>query len=105
MEKDGYKQLPYLMSSVPHGKVSRRLLRNKKFIDKFKASEKYQDLMERKYKALKGYRDDEPIVLVSMILNNSFLFCDYDRPELTGEEIPFDEDIISDELLSFIDGI
>ena len=105
MEKDGYKQLPYLMSSVPHGKVSRRLLRNKKFIDKFKASEKYQDLMERKYKALKGYKDDDPITLISLILNNTFRFVDYNRPELTGEEIEFDEDIISDELLSFIDGI
>lgn len=105
MEKDGYDQLQFLMSSVPHGKVSRRQLRNKKFIDKFKASEKYQDLMERKYKALKGYSDDEPITMISMVLNNTFRFVDYDRPELTGEEIPFDEDIISDEILTFIDGI
>ena len=105
MEKDGHNQLPFLMSSVPHGKVSRRQLRNKKFIDKFKASEKYQDLMERKYKALKGYSDDEPLTLISMVLNNTFRFVDYDRPELTGEEIPFDEDIISDEILTFIDGI
>lgn len=105
LQRDGYKQLPWLISSVPYGKISRRLLRNKKFIDKLKASEKYKNLMEKKYKALKGYRDDEPLVMISMVLNNSFRFIEYDSRELTGEIIPFDEDIISDEILSFIDSI
>ena len=105
LERSGYQQLPWIMSSVPYGKVSRRILRNKKYIDKLKASEKYRSIMEKKYSALNGFHDDEPLVLISMVLNNTYRFVEYEKKELTGEIIPFDEDIISDEILDFIDGI
>lgn len=102
LKQKGYKQLPWLMSSVPYGKISRRLLRNNRYLTKLKASEKYQCIMEKKYKALKGYKDDEPLVLISMVLNNTYRFVEYEQKELTGEIIPFDEDIISAEILDFI---
>ena len=105
LEAEGYEQLPWLMSSVPYGKISRRLLRNRRFIDKLKASEKYKNIMEKKYKALKGFQDDEPLILISMVLNNTYRFVEFDQRELTGEIIPFDEDIISDEILQFIESI
>lgn len=105
LKRDGHDQLAWLMSSVPYGKVSKRLLRNRSFLDKFKASEKYQSIMKRRYIALKGYQEDEPLILVSMVLNNTYRFVEYEQKELTGEIIPFDEDIISDEILSFINNI
>lgn len=105
LKKSGYKQLQWLMSSVPYGKISKRLLRNRRYMDKLKASEKYINIMENKYKALKGFKDDEPLMLISMVLNNTYRFVEYERKELTGEIIPFDEDIISAEILDFINEI
>lgn len=105
MKQKGYQQLPWLMSSVPYGKISKRLLRNRRYIDKFKSSEKYQNIMNKRYSTLKGYREDEPLILVSMVLNNTYRFVEYEQKELTGEIIPFDEDIISDEILDFINNI
>ena len=54
---------------------------------------------------MEGFRDDPILKMISRVLNNQYTFVEYEQPELTGEIIMFNEDIISDEILNFIDEI
>lgn len=105
LKKAGYVQLPYLFSSVVRGRTSTRLLQNTKFINKLEASSVYQNLVNEKYPILKGYSDDKILQIISQTLNTVYTYVEYEHPELTGEIIEFNEDIISDEILNFIDSI
>lgn len=105
LKKAGYIQLPHLFSSVIRGRTSMRLLQNTKYTNKLMASSAYKNLINNKYPTLKGYKDDIILSMVSQCLNNIYTYVDYENQELTGEVIEFDEDIISDEILSFIDSI
>lgn len=106
LKRKGYVELPWLMSSILRGKVSNRLLQNTKYINKLKTSSTYKHLVEDKYGVMmQGMKDDPILKMISRVLNNSYVFMEYDMPELTGEPISFNEDIISDELLNFIDEI
>jgi hypothetical protein len=63
-------------------------------------------LIEDKYDiVVESFTDDPILKIVSRILNNQYTFAEYDLPEITGETIVFDEDIISDEMLNYIDSI
>ena len=99
----GYKELPDLLSSNMEGKMSQRLLQNSKYISKYSASETYQDLKNNKYECLNGYNENAILDINSKVLNNVFVYVDYENPERTGEKIEFNEDIISDEIFNFID--
>lgn len=103
--KEGYRQLPWLLSSTLQGKLSNRLLRNTRILNKVKASETHQKQMDCKYYCLKNFKDDEDIAVISKVLINDYLFNEYDKPELFGEPITFDEDEIGAELQRFIDSI
>lgn len=106
MDKKGYTQLQWFMSSLLRGKLSNRLLQNNKFVNKLKTSSTYRHLVEDKYGVMMDGVDVDPILkIISRILNNTYVFIEYDLPELTGETIDFNEDIISDELLNFIEEI
>lgn len=102
----GYKELQWFMSSLLKGKLSNRLLQNNKFINKLKASSTYRHLVEDKYTIMiEGFKDDPILKIISRTLNNQYVFVEYEQPELTGEVIVLNEDVISDELLNFIDEI
>lgn len=103
--QDGYKQLPYLISSNLQGKMSQRLLQNSKFLTKLQQSSTYQNMMNSTYSCLVGYNDTAPLELISKVVNNVFTYVEYDDPEKTDQQIEFDEDIISDELMNFADNI
>lgn len=105
LKRDGYIQLPFLMSSVVKGKVSNRILQNTKYLTKLEQSGTFKHLMDDNYRSLKGYRDDMIIEDVSKILNNVYCYVEYETPEVTGEPIMFNEDIISDEYMNFIDNV
>lgn len=101
----GYVELPWVLSAIPVGKLSNRQLRNTKTLDRIRASETHQMLMEDKYACLKGFRDDEDISIVSKIINSAYLWNEYERPEITGEPITFDGDVIAAEVQRFMDSI
>lgn len=106
LSSKGYKQLQWFISSLLRGKVSNRLLQNNKFVNKLRSSSSYKHLVEEKYGVMMDGLEDDPILrIISRILNNDYVFIEYDLPELTGETIDFNEDIISDELLQFIEAI
>ena len=105
LRKQGYQQLHWLLSSIPQGKLSNRMLRNTKTLNSIRSSEMHKHFIEDKYQCLKGFKDDEDIVIISKVLNNGYLFNEWERPELTGEPIEFDDDIIAAELQRCIDSI
>lgn len=106
LKRKGYKELEWLMSSILKGKVSNRILQNTKYINKLKTSSTYKHLVEHKYDIMyEGLVDDPILKIISRVLNNNYVFVEHDMPEITGEVIEFNEDIISDEILNFIDEI
>lgn len=105
LKKAGYQQLPSFITSVVQGRVSNRMLQNTKYITKLRQSATYEHLMNDNYKALKGYKDDMIIEDESRLLNTIFCYVEYDTPEVTGEPILFDEDIISDEYMTALDNV
>ena len=58
--------------------------------------------MDKKYKALKGFKEEKINGMISFILNNIYTYVEYDNQELTGTEIEFNEDIIGAELQRFM---
>ena len=103
--RDGYKELPDLISSNLQGKMSQRLLQNSKFVSKLQQASTYQNMMKNTYNCLIGYNDNAILELISKVLNNVYTYVDYDNPDRTGQQIEFNEDVISDELMNFADSI
>ncbi|MCM1218668.1 MAG: hypothetical protein NC548_29625 [Lachnospiraceae bacterium] len=107
LEKKGDRMMSYFMSATTVGKTSNRLLQNAKYINKLKSSPTYKRLTEKKYKVFYGEEDQPDIVLVpiSKALNNQYTFVEYGAPELYGQRIQFDEDIISNEIMDLLDAV
>lgn len=113
LKKQGYIELPWLLTSVEIGKTTSRVIKNTKFTNKLINTERYASL-EKSYVSLMGFnnnnnkdsKEKNPIISsLSYILNNKFAYVEYDTPELTGVEIEFHPDIIMNEMLSFIEDI
>lgn len=106
VEEKGNKQLSYFLSARITGRMTSRLLQNSKYMNKLKSSEMYQRLIDNKYGVLKGDEEQDIILApISRALNNRFTFVEYSMPELYGQIIEFDEDIISAEIMDLIDSI
>lgn len=105
LRRDNYEQLPDLLTSVAQGKMSMRLLQSAKHTNELKSAAIYQDTMNNKYPALINFRDDEFNSIISRVLNNTFTYVDYEDQEKTGTVIEFNNNIISDDILRFIDNI
>lgn len=106
LEKKGDKQVSYFLTATTVGKISNRLLQNAKYMNKLKASPTYERLVTKKYKAL--YTEDSPDIIlmpISKALNNKHTFVEYNAPELYGQIINFDEDIISNEIMDLLDAV
>lgn len=105
LKRQGYIMLPWVLSAIPVGKLSNRMLRNMKTLDKIRSSETHKMLMKDTYSCLKGFKDDEDITITSKIINSAYLFNEYEQPELVGEPIIFDNDIVAAEVQQFLDSI
>ena len=81
------------------------MLRNMKTLEKIKSSDTHQHLMDDTYSCLKGFKDDEDVSITSKIINSAYLFNEYEQPELVGEPISFDNDIVAAEVQRFMDSI
>lgn len=105
LSAQGYTQLQWLVSSLLIGKSRNRMLQDAKFLAKIKTSSVYRHLMEDKYSVIDDIDQNPILQMISTVITNQFAFIEYDQPELTGEKIIFNNDIVSDELLVFIDNI
>ena len=103
--RDNYEELPDLLTSVSQGKMSMRLLQSAKHTNELKSAATYQDTMNNKYPALINFKDDEINSIISRVLNNTFTYVDYEDQSKTGQVIEFNSNIISNDILRFIDNI
>ena len=97
--RDGMKLLPYIISSNVV-RISTRTPLCKKELMKIEQSEYYNDL-------LKKYNGNEKTIkqflsLVATTLSSGFKVIDYDNPEINGEEVVMESDILIDEMMRFI---
>lgn len=98
--------LPQIISGNIEGKTSNRLIQSNKFISKLEVDPLYQDLMENKFKAIKGTMYEKHMLsLLSSMLNTKIKYVDYNSSELTGEEINVDADVLSGEYLVFLNNL
>ncbi len=88
-------------------KLNKRTIQNSKFLNKIEGSSFYQSLVHEKFPTL-GELGKENLILnlLSTLLNSTFTFVDYDMPDRLGEEIEIkNQDVLSDEFLSFLNQI
>jgi hypothetical protein len=97
--------LPYLLTGNLSDKVSTRVIRNSKFIDKIKESYMYQNLINHKYRLLECIKPGYIMGLLSSMVNTRFTYCLYEYPELYGDEILYNENKVLDEMLFFLNQI
>jgi hypothetical protein len=107
-EKKGelyYAVLPYLLTGNLSEKVSTRIIRNTKFVEKIEASSKYQKLVTGEYRYLEEIKPGYIMSILSQAINTRYTYCVYEYPEILGEEIVYPEDKICDELLFYLGSI
>ena len=97
-----YTTLPYMLSGNIQDKTATRIIRNTKFVGKVQESYLYEKLKETKYKNLCMIRPEYIIGLLSQLINSSFTYVVYERQDLLGKEIVYNEDKLSDECLFFL---
>lgn len=98
-------KLPYILSGNVQDKVNTRMIRNNKFIVRVNNSYLYENIKNKKYKNLCVIKPDYIMSLLSEIINTNFTYVVYEKKELLGEVIEYDENKISDELLFFLNTI
>lgn len=102
---DGRCVLPFLISGNVSDKVNMRLIRNTKFISKIDENSTYKSIMSDKYSLLEEIQPNAITMVLSQIINTEFTFVVYEDPAVLGNPIVYNEDIISDEILNFINMI
>ena len=82
-----------------------RLIRNTKFILKVEENSTYKQIQESKYSRLNEVMPNAISMLMSQIINTQFSFVCYEDQSLLGQKIEYNEDLIADEILNFINSI
>lgn len=102
----GNVYLPQLLTGNIVGKLNTRTIRNDKFISKVKSSDLFEQLMEGKFNTVNEIGKSDIIInRLSILLNTTFTFVDYDHPELLGEKIEVNSDMLCDEFLNYLNQI
>lgn len=106
MEFSGYQYLNQIITANINGKINSRTIHNSKFIEKVETSSVYQNIRNEKFKTINDVGKGDLIInILSTLINTEFTYVDYDNPELTGEPIEMDLDILSQEFLDFVNQI
>lgn len=105
LQAQGYIFLPQVLSGNIEGRLNTRTIQNRKFINKIQTSVLYKQLMD-KFAYLIELKDDNIILnILSTVLNTAFSYVEYNNQEKLGERIEIMSDIVSEELLSFLNQI
>lgn len=97
-----FTKLPYILTGNLKDKVNTRIIRNNKYVSKTNASYLYNKLIEENYSNLYMIKPDYFISLLSQIVNTTFTYVVYENQDILGQDIEYNEDKISDELLFFL---
>ncbi len=106
---DGYvvshAVLPYILTGNVTERVNTRVIRNQKFSSKIEESYLYTKLIHEKYRYLNSIRQNIILQLLSTMINTNFAYVTYENDQLTGKQIHYSDDQISDELMFFLNSI
>ena len=106
LEYNGFVFLSQIISANVDGRITNRVLHNRKYIDKVRSSATFKNLLDNKYEIVKDLGKEEVILNMLMnIVNTKFTIVDYDMPENMGENIYVKYDVISQEFLDFVNSI
>lgn len=98
-----FEYLPDILTGTRVSKLNTRTIQNTKFISKIKESSMWKGLMKEKFSVLKHINKEDIILnLLSTILNTTFVYCDYDNPDINGQIIDYNKDVLSNELLNLL---
>lgn len=107
--EDGYvvshAVLPYILTGNVTERVNTRVIRNQKFSSKIEESYLYTKLIHEKYRYLNSIRQNIILQLLSTMINTNFAYVTYENDQLTGKQIHYSDDQISDELMFFLNSI
>lgn len=103
LQYQGFVYFPQILTANIEGRLNSRTIRNDKFLTKIETSTIYQSIITDKYSTLTDINKSDLILnLLSTILNTTFTFVDYDRPDMMGTVIELNQDAVSDEFLNFL---
>ena len=98
-------KLAYLLSGNIETRVHTKLLRNSRFTASVAESYLYKKLIEEKYKNILTVRPEYLLQLLNSIINSHTTYVVYEKPELLGTPIEYNEEEIADEALFFLNMI
>lgn len=104
LQLSGMVILPQILTATVCGKFKENVIKNFRFIEKYKTSAIYQNVIEDKFKYVRelNSKEDPIIKLLSIIINSVFTFVDPD-PEINGKRCEdIQNDLIIDEFLRFL---
>lgn len=104
LQLSGMVILPQILTATVLGKFKENVIKNFKFIEKYKTSAIYQNVIEDKFKYVRelNSKEDPIIKWLSIIINSVFVFVDPD-PEINGKRCEdIQNDLIIDEFLRFL---
>ena len=104
LQLSGMVILPQVLTATVCGKFKENVIKNFRFIEKYKTSAIYQNVIEDKFKYVRelNSKEDPIIKLLSIIINSVFTFVDPD-PEINGKRCEdIQNDLIIDEFLRFL---
>ena len=102
----GYKYIPIIISANVEGRISNRLLHNSKFMDEVVSSDIYHNLIENKFNSIISTDKKNVLInLLAVLINTQFSYCEFDNPEILGENITLDNDILWKEYIEFVNQI
>lgn len=104
LQLSGMVILPQVLTATVCGKFKENVIKNSRFIEKYKTSAIYQNVIEDKFKYVRelNSKEDPIIKLLSIIINSVFTFVDPD-PEINGKRCEdIQNDLIIDEFLRFL---
>ena len=104
-EHNEYVILPYILTGNISGKVNHRIIRTSKMLARIEENPDYQQLITNKYREVEELYPGFTKEFISKFLYTKFTFVCYERPELTGQEIPVNEDQLCNELIQYMKGI
>nr|DAS58583.1 MAG TPA: hypothetical protein [Caudoviricetes sp.] len=94
--------LPYILSGNLEGDMVNRIIKNAKFDSTLEDSYLYQELIHVDYDLLEEIHPEDIKSIISKMVNSSFTYVCYERPDLLGKKILYSDHKISDELTFFI---
>ncbi len=104
LQLSGMVILPQVLTATVCGKFKENVIKNFRFIEKYKTSAIYQNVIEDKFKYVRelNSKEDPIIKWLSIIINSVFTFVDPD-PEINGKRCEdIQNDLIIDEFLRFL---